>query len=76
MAERELYYLDFPEGQLKPFEAGDTIATALTQLPIGYVLSNTTNTDPTTDLGYGNWVYLGSQTIGSTTVYYYENTAA
>lgn len=73
MAERTLYYLDFDAGEFKPLEDGD-VATNL-QVPIGYVVMNTTNTDPATELGYGTWSALGSNTIGATTVYYFENIA-
>jgi hypothetical protein len=75
MAERELRYLDFEAGELKPFETGDSISLSVVQLPIGYVVSNTTNTDPATELGYGNWDAIGTQTIGAVTVYYFENVA-
>lgn len=70
MAERLLYYLDFEAGEFKPLDEGD-VATNL-QLPLGYVVANTSNTDPATELGYGYWLSLGSQTIGATTVYYFE----
>ena len=73
MASRIPLYLDFLEGNVLPFDAGDTMPVGNQfQFPVGYVVSNTTNTDPNTDLGYGAWDYLGSQTIGAATVYYYE----
>jgi len=76
MATRTPVYLDFAEGRMIEVPSTDTIPTSNVQLPIGYVVANTTNTDPATELGYGYWVSLGSQTIGATTVYYYENSIA
>lgn len=76
MAERIPMYLDFEEGRMTAIPSTDTIPASNFQLPIGYVVSNTTNTDPATELGYGYWVSLGSQTIGATTVYYFENSIA
>jgi hypothetical protein len=75
MAVRTVTYIDFAEGKIKSFETGDTISPEVVQgvVPANYVVMNTTNTDPATDLGWGTWSYLGSQTIGVTTVYYYEN---
>ena len=72
MAERIPTYIDFASGELVNVATADTLPLSNVQLPIGYVVSNTTNTDPATELGYGNWTALGSQTIGATTVYYYE----
>lgn len=65
-------YLDFLNGQL--VEAPDGVALK-NVLPYDYVVCNTSNTDPANDLGYGTWTYLGSQTIGVTTVYYYVSIA-
>lgn len=36
------------------------------------VVTNTDNINPSTKYGFGSWVYLGSQTIGTTPVYYYK----
>lgn len=73
MAQRVLLYLDFENGAVTEMQSGDEVP--LLNLPIGYVISNTDNSDPGTSLGYGAWSYLGSQTIGSRTVYYYERIA-
>lgn len=74
--ERVPTYLDFTEGRITEVPSTDSLPASNVQLPIGYVVMNTTNTDPADDLGYGYWVSLGSQTIGATTVYYYENSIA
>lgn len=76
MAERVPLYLDFAEGKLIEVPSTDTIPASNVQMPIGYVYVTTLSKDPADDLGYGYWVLLGSQTIGSTTVYYYENSYA
>lgn len=75
MAERTPTYIDFANGEVKELETGDSIPPSMFQLPIGYVVSNTTNTDPATELGYGTWDALGSLTVGTTTVYFFENIA-
>ena len=73
MASRIPLYVDFEAGQIVAFADNDTMPVGNQfQFPVGYVVSNTTNTDPNTDLGYGAWDYVGSQTIGAATVYYYE----
>lgn len=76
MAERIPMYLDFEAGELVEVASTDSLPVSNIQLPISYVYSTTKNADPALDLGYGYWNYLGSQTIGSTTVYYYENSVA
>ena len=77
MAERVATYLDFENGNLVEMAEDDTIPTKnlANVIPANYVVMNTTNTDPFDDYGFGSWTYLGSQTIGATTVYYYQNTA-
>lgn len=54
MAERIPTYIDFASGELVNVATADTLPLSNIQLPIGYVVSNTTNTDPATELGYGN----------------------
>ncbi len=76
MEQRTPIYLDFEAGEIKQFDEFDVLPNSVVQLPIGYVLSNTTNTNPYDDLGYGNWVLLGTVVIGATTVYYFENQLA
>ena len=76
MAERVPMYLDFAEGRMTEVHSTDTIPASNVQLPIGYVVSNTTNTNPVTELGYGTWDNLGSLTVGSTTVYFFEHIIA
>lgn len=39
------------------------------------VVSNTDHINPATKYGFGTWSELGSQTIGSTVVYFYKRTA-
>lgn len=73
MATRRIVYLDFPNGHIVEADAGDTI-DSMNELPVGFVLTKTTHTDPAGDLGYGVWTELGNQVIGATTVYYYERT--
>ena len=46
-----------------------------TLYPIGFVLSWTKSTDPGRYLQIGTWTKLGTQTIGTKTVYYWERTA-
>jgi hypothetical protein len=36
---------------------------------------NSDNVNPATPLGYGTWSLLGTQTIGTTPVYYWQRTA-
>lgn len=43
--------------------------------PIGNVYTETQNVNPNSTLGMGTWNNIGSQTIGTTTVYYWERTA-
>lgn len=66
-------YLDFTEGRITEVPSTDSLPASNVQLPIGYVVMNTTNTDPADYLGYGYWVYLGFSLIGLTTVYFYKN---
>lgn len=47
---------------------------ANTMYPVGAVYTNTSNVDPATILG-GTWTSIGTQTVGTSTVYYYERTA-
>lgn len=49
------------------------VQTTLGQLyPVGTVYTNATNTSPSTSLGVGSWNQIGTATIGSTTVYYWQ----
>lgn len=75
MAVRTVTYLDFAAGEIKSFETGDTISPEVVGgiYPVGYVVMNTTNTDPATELGFGTWTMIGTQVIGAVTVYYFEN---
>lgn len=43
--------------------------------PVGIVITLDSNTDPATILGFGTWSYLGTQTIGTTSIYYFSRTA-
>lgn len=52
-----------------PYSLTDT-----TLYPIGFVLSWTKSTDPGRYLHIGTWTQLGTQTIGTKTVYYWERT--
>ena len=52
-----------------PFSLNNT-----TLYPIGFVLSWTKSTDPGRYLHIGTWTQLGTQTIGTKTVYYWERT--
>ena len=72
MADRIPTYIDFESGEIKEVASADSLPKSNIQLPETYVVMNTTNVNPATDLGYGSWNLLGSTTIGSTTVYYYE----
>jgi hypothetical protein len=40
--------------------------------PVGSVMPTAVNTNPNTLVGFGTWTSLGTQTIGSTTVYYWK----
>ena len=39
---------------------------------VGDVVSNVDNTNPSTKYGFGAWTLLGSQSVGSETVYYFK----
>lgn len=41
---------------------------------INDVVSNTDHVNPSTKYGFGTWVELGTQTIGTTTVWFYKRT--
>lgn len=72
MAERTPLYLDFYNGEVTEIPDGDSLPASSYQFPIGYVLINTTNTDPFDDLGYGAWTARGSASQGGTTIYYWQ----
>ena len=48
-------------------------ATYVDYFPVGTVYSSTSSTAPT--FVGGTWTEIGTQTIGSSTIYYYERTA-
>ncbi len=72
MAEKIPTYIDFESGEIKEVASTDSLPKSNIQLPEAYVVMNTTNVNPATDLGYGSWNLLGSTTIGSTMVYFFE----
>lgn len=39
---------------------------------VGDVVSNVDNTNPNIKYGFGTWTSLGTQTIGTTTVYFFK----
>lgn len=69
---KEMYLVRVASGETE-LEFVDPVSILGAGFPVGAVYMNTDNVNPDYLFG-GTWVSLGSNTIGSTTVYYFERT--
>ena len=55
--------------------AHTTVSTGLAPWPISSIMLTYVNTSPTTLIGFGTWVLIGSDTLAGATVYVWRRSA-